>query len=171
MRVPRWVRRDRLGYLRDGHDAQLDKEGRMAQQTKSATSRSNSRASTKNRSASNGSSRSGPKRRPSASPSTASSLGSRLKTPAIAGGAAVAGLAGGLALAKRSSSKKLLGVRMPIAQATSKNLADAAKQIGGFGERVGELAHEVRLVREGVAHSHRRSPVEVVLEGLTSRRT
>jgi len=143
----------------------------MAQQTRSATNRSNSTASTKNRSASNGSSQSAAKQRSSqANESTASSLASKLKTPAIAGGAAVAGLAGGLALAKRGSSTKVFGVRMPSAQATSQNLVDAAKQIGSFGERVGELANEVRMVREGVAHSHRRSPVEVVLEGLTSRR-
>jgi hypothetical protein len=101
---------------------------------------------------------------------TTSSLATRLKTPVIAGGAAVAGLVGGLALAKRGSSRKVLGVPVPSAQTTSQNLAEAAKQIGGFGERVGELANEVRIVREGVAHSHKRSPVEVVLEGLTSRR-
>lgn len=142
----------------------------MSQQTRSATSRSNRTASTKSRSGSNGSSQSAAKQQSSVNESTASSLAGKLKTPAIAGGAAVAGLAGGLALAKRGSSTKLLGVRMPSARATSKNLADAAKQIGSFGERVGELANEVRMVREGVAHSHRRSPVEVVLEGLTSRR-
>jgi len=101
-------------------------------------------------------------------------MASKLKTPAIAGGAAVAGLAGGLALAGRGSRKKLLGVPLPTAmgtQATSRNLAEAAKQIGSFGERIGELAAEVRMVREGAAQDHGRSPIEVVLQGLTSRRT
>ena len=100
-------------------------------------------------------------------------LRSKLKTPAIAGGAAVAGLAGGLALAGRGSHRKLLGVPLPTAagtQATSRNPTEAAKQIGSFGVRVGELASEVRMLREGAAHDHKRSPIEVVLQGLTSRR-
>ena len=131
----------------------------MTQQTKSASNRSNSTPSTRGRSTSN-------------SDATAAqpSLAGRLKTPVIAGGAALAGLAGGLVLAKRGTSRKVLGVRVPSAQTTSNNLAEAAKQVGGFGERVGELANEVRLVREGIAHRASRSPVEVVLEGLTSRR-
>ena len=92
-------------------------------------------------------------------PATASSIASKLRTPAIAGGAVVVGLAGGIALGRRGS------------HSASANLAEAAKQIGHFGEKVGDLATEVRIVREGVAHSPRRSPIEVVLEGLTSRRT
>ena len=94
-----------------------------------------------------------------------------LKASALAGGAAAAGLAGGLVLARKGPSR-VLGVRMPAtsgAQAVSQNLADAAKQVGGFGERVGELATEIRLVREGVSNTHTRSPIEVVLQGLTSR--
>lgn len=86
------------------------------------------------------------------------SLASRLKTPMLAGGAAVIGLAGGVALGRRGN------------RSATANLAEAAKQIGSFGEKVGDLATEVRTVREGVAHGERRSPVEVVLEGLTSRR-
>jgi hypothetical protein len=147
----------------------------MAQQTKGASNRPNSAASSRRRSSSNG--RSGSRAKPQSSAtrqSTARSLASKLKTPAIAGGAAVAGLAGGLALAGRGSHRKLLGVPLPTAtktQATSRNLAEAAKQIGSFGERVGELATEVRMVREGAAQDHSPSPIEVVLQGLTSRRT
>jgi hypothetical protein len=89
---------------------------------------------------------------------TGNSLATRLKTPAIAGGAAVLGLAGGVALGRRS------------ARSASANLAEAAKQIGSFGEKVGDLATEVSMVREGVANSRKRSPIEVVLEGLTARR-
>lgn len=144
----------------------------MAQQTKSGSNRSNGSAPATKRSPSRSSSR--PKSGSSAGKKTApGSLASKLKTPAIASGAAVAGLVGGLALSRGGSRPKVLGKRLPSslgAQATSQNLADAAKQIGSFGERIGELANEVRLVREGVAHSQRRSPVEVVLEGLTSRR-
>ncbi len=146
----------------------------MAQQTKSERNRSNGTASTRKSSSSNGSARTRTKPQPSAlEEATASPLASRLKTSAIAGGAAAAGLAGGLLLAQRSSRKKVMGVALPSVtgpKATSKNLAEAAKQVGSFGERVGELATEVRMIREGVAHSQKRSPIEVVLEGLTSRR-
>jgi hypothetical protein len=97
-----------------------------------------------------------------------------LKTPLIAGGAALGGLAGGLALgARRSAPRKVLGMTMPRwgnAASASKNLASVANQIAVANERLGELTTEVRRVREQTSKSTRRSPVEVVLEGLTSRR-
>jgi hypothetical protein len=104
--------------------------------------------------------------------SESDSLARKAKTPAIAGSAAVAGLIGGIALSRRAPGKKILGVRLGTgtARAASESLADAAKDIGAFGERVGELANEIRVVREGVADRHSRSPIEVVLEGLTARR-
>ncbi len=148
----------------------------MAQQTKSASNRS--AASTRKRLASTqrpfdlrkrnrGRARSRSLRR-------RNRIASKLKVPAIATGAAAAGLAGGLALAGRRSPRKLLGVRLPGSAApTSQNLAEAAKQIGSFGERVGELATEIRTVRQGVANAkdqdQKRSPIEVVLQGLTAR--
>jgi len=145
----------------------------MAQQTKRGSNRSSSAATANGRSAANGRSSAAKKQQ---SRQTAQSkirpVANKLKLPAIAAGAAAAGLAGGLALAKGGSSKKLLGVKLPTAsgtEAASKNLAEAAKQIGSFGERVGQLATEVRLVREGVAQTRDRSPIEVVLQGLTSR--
>jgi hypothetical protein len=100
----------------------------------------------------------------------------KAKGPALAAGVGLAGLAGGVVLAGRNSRKRVLGVPMPTksgAQAVSKNLADAAKNIGSFGEGMGSLAAEVRKVREGVAGGDaekRRSPIEVVLQGLTRRR-
>ena len=101
-------------------------------------------------------------------------VGEKARTPAIIGSAALAGLVGGWALARNGGSRRVLGVKLPgpvaPGSAATQNVAEAARQVGLFGERVGELAHEVRLVREGIAHSHRRSPVEVVLEGLTTRR-
>jgi hypothetical protein len=50
------------------------------------------------------------------------------------------------------------------AHAVSKNLAEAAKNVGSFGEGMGSLAAEVRRVREGVAMARetKRSPIEVV---------
>lgn len=152
-------------------------------QTRSTASRTNGAATSRKGASSNGSAPSrkrSPSSRSSGSRSKSSgsarsqdvkgdSLSERVKTSAIAGGAAAAGLAGGLMLARRG---KVLGMRVPGSGSASvaKNLAEAAKQVGGFGERVGDLANEIRLVREGVAHNQKRSPVEVVLEGLTSRR-
>jgi hypothetical protein len=84
--------------------------------------------------------------------------------PVVAAGAGIAGLAGGLALAHRRNGG--------VAHTVSKNLAEAAKSVGTLGEGMGSLAAEVRQVREGVATAGepKRSPVEVVLQGLTRRR-
>ena len=140
----------------------------MAQQSKSASSRSaatakkrSSAASTRKRASTNGRATTSSKPRSRSRPKAPAneSLASKLKVPAIATGAAAAGLLGGL-LASRSAKKP-----------ASQNLAEAAKQIGSFGERVGELAGEIRTIREGVAGARnpKRSPIEVVLQGLTSR--
>jgi hypothetical protein len=99
----------------------------------------------------------------------------KAKVPALAAGAGIVGLAGGVALAGRSARKRVLGVPLPTksgTQAVSKNLADASKNVGSFGEGRGSLAAEVRKVREGVGNGaeKRRSPIEVVLQGLTRRR-
>ena len=105
--------------------------------------------------------------------SAVGSTAKRLKTPALAAGVGLAGLAGGLALS-RDRRTKVLGVRMPSmsgAQATSKNVAEAAKHVGSFAEKAGELASEVRSTREAIdRNGTRRSPIEVVLQGLTSRK-
>ncbi|HEX5711838.1 MAG TPA: hypothetical protein VFX85_00825 [Solirubrobacterales bacterium] len=92
----------------------------------------------------------------------------KAKVPLMAGSAALAGIAGGIALGNRQTHRHHNG----IAGLKSKDLAKAAKKAGGAGLRVGELALEGRRAREarngnGGAH---RSPVEVVLQGLTSRR-
>jgi hypothetical protein len=100
----------------------------------------------------------------------------KARGPAIAAGVGLAGLATGVGLASRNSRKRVLGVPMPTksgAQAVSENLAEAAKNVGSFGEGMGSLAVEVRKVREGFAGGDaekRRSPIEVVLQGLTKRR-
>lgn len=51
----------------------------------------------------------------------------------------------------------------------SRGLAKAAKGVGEFGAQMGELASELRKNREQTDGSKNRSPVEVVLDGLTSR--
>jgi hypothetical protein len=108
----------------------------------------------------------------------------KAKGPALAGGAALVGLAGGLAIA-RGGRRRVLGVPVPgsrrplvkistprstRAKVRGKDLMKAAGEVGSAGRRVGELAGEVRMVREQMDAKRRRSPVEVVLEGLTSRR-
>jgi hypothetical protein len=90
---------------------------------------------------------------------------SKARVPLMAGGAALAAGAGGLALGTRQAHRKggLGGV-------SSKDLAKAARKAGDVGAQVGEIALEVRRARQsGNGHVHR-SPIEVVLQGLTSRR-
>jgi hypothetical protein len=89
---------------------------------------------------------------------------SKAKVPLLAGGAALAGAAGGLALGSRRSSRR------PRVKVSSKDLAKAARDVGGFGAQVGRLASELQQTREAAGNGKHRSPVEVVLEGLTSRR-
>jgi hypothetical protein len=93
---------------------------------------------------------------------------SKAKTPLLAGGAAVAGAAGGLALGShRARKSKALG--RPRVKIRSRDLARAARDVGQFGMDVGQLATELRRNREQANGAKRRSPVEVVLDGLTHR--
>jgi len=94
----------------------------------------------------------------------------KAKVPLMAGGAALAGAAGGLALGTHQAHRKngLGGLGSKLG---SKDLAKAARKAGDIGAQVGEIALEVRRAREssnGNGKVHR-SPIEVVLQGLTSR--
>jgi len=106
--------------------------------------------------------------------------------PGLAGGAALVGLAGGLAIAGRGGRRRVLGVplpksRRPLVKVTAprpgrnkvlgKDLIKAAGEVGSAGRKAGELAGEIRLVRQQLDANRRRSPIEVVLEGLTARRS
>jgi hypothetical protein len=94
---------------------------------------------------------------------------SKAKTPLLAGGAAVAGAAGGLALGARQA-RKSKALRRPKVKIRSQDLAKAARDVGQFGMDVGQLASELRRNREAANGGKHRSPVEVVLDGLTHRR-
>jgi hypothetical protein len=97
-------------------------------------------------------------------------VASKAKAPLLASGAALAGVAGGIAIGARSA-RQAKGMRRPKVKIDSHDLARAAKEVGRFGADVGQLAAELRRNREQ-AHGNgarRRSPVEVVLDGLTSR--
>jgi hypothetical protein len=102
------------------------------------------------------------------------STASKAKLPALASGAAIAGLAGGVALGARGRSRrKLMGIPVPrrsVLKASTKNLASSAQNAARFGEQLAELTTEVKRTREAVQGDTKRSPVEVVLEGLTHRR-
>src|ERR1044071_5195580 len=93
----------------------------------------------------------------------------KAKTPLLAGGAAVAGAAGGLALGARQARKSKT-LRRPKVKIRSQDLARAARDVGQFGMDVGQLAGELRKNREAANGAKHRSPVEVVLDGLTHRR-
>jgi hypothetical protein len=98
---------------------------------------------------------------------------SKAKIPLLAGSAALIGAAGGVVFGATRSGGKVLGVKMPASKRVkirSSDLAKAAKDVGHFGDRVGDLASEIRRVREGVADGAKDSPIEVLLRGLTKPR-
>jgi len=94
----------------------------------------------------------------------------KARTPLLAGGAALVGAAGGVALGARQAKRsKTLVPRKPRIKVDSKDLARTAKEVGEFGVQVGQLAAELRHNREQANGIKHRSPIEVVLQGLTSR--
>jgi hypothetical protein len=94
----------------------------------------------------------------------AAKLVSKAKLPLLAGGAAAAGLASGVAIgAKRAQRRSHLSL-------SSRDLAKAARQVGVFGTQVGQVASELQRAREAANDGQHRSPIEIVLEGLTARR-
>jgi hypothetical protein len=85
----------------------------------------------------------------------------RASRPALAAGAAAAGLAGGL----------LVGSRVSIGRRRSKRalaLAGAKRFMAAAG-KTSNAADDIRVIREQLENANRRSPVEVVLDGLTHR--
>jgi hypothetical protein len=98
---------------------------------------------------------------------------SKAKVPLLAGGAVLVGAASGVAFGASRSGSKLLGVKLPEPKRVkirSKDLAKAAKEVGHFGEQIGELTTELKSFREGAANGGANSPIEVLLRGLTARR-
>jgi hypothetical protein len=94
---------------------------------------------------------------------------SKAKLPLAAGGAALAGAAGGLAIGMRKARRgRGIGGAIPRRKV---NVAKAAKEVGAFGAQMGQLAAELQNTREAANDSTHRSPIEVVLEALTARRS
>jgi hypothetical protein len=104
------------------------------------------------------------------------SAAKKLKTPLIATGTGLAGVAAGFALT-RKKDKGISGIpllsRSGTRRGTTKSLGEAAKNIGMLAERTGKVAEQVRVASEAIgddsAPRKSKSAIEVVLEGLTSR--
>jgi hypothetical protein len=103
------------------------------------------------------------------------SAAKKLKTPLIATGTGLAGVAAGIAVARKNSG--ISGISLPsrgAGRATTKGLGEAAKSIGLLAERTGKVAQQVRVASEAIGEGSEprksKSAIEVALEGLTSRR-
>lgn len=98
--------------------------------------------------------------------------GSAARLPLVAGGAALAGAAGGVALGSKLAGRRVLGITLPRPkrlQLRSEDVAEAARNAAGLLEKVGRVAGEAGDV-DGAARGRRSSPLEVLLQGLTARR-
>jgi hypothetical protein len=77
-------------------------------------------------------------------------LASKAKGPLLAGGAALAGVAGGVALKSRSQNRRpinrLKSVSLPKVDLDS--LTSAARQVRSIGEQVGDLADAADKTRK-----------------------
>jgi hypothetical protein len=84
--------------------------------------------------------------------------------PALAAGAAAAGLAGGMLIGSRKGSglfrRKRSGTALAIA---------GAKRFAAAAGKASNTADDIRAIREQLENANRRSPIEVVLDGLTHR--
>ena len=78
----------------------------------------------------------------------------KAKVPAIAAGAALAGVAGGVVLGRNGGRNgKSRGISLPRLGSRAsmvKLLGTGAKEIGKTGYKIGQLTSEVRKVREAV---------------------
>jgi hypothetical protein len=91
----------------------------------------------------------------------------RAGKPALAAGAAAAGLAGGLLVGARIGAGSGLLVR----RRSRKALAVAgAKRLAATAVKASSTADDIHALREHVETLNRRSPIEVLLDALTHRR-
>ena len=115
---------------------------------------------------------------------TAAGAAKRARGPMLAAGAAAAGLAGGLVAGSRRGSKrrgfglidrrpKVLGVRVGPKSGALKAaelLRDGARHLDSATSQVSGATSDVRELNDQLDRLNRRSPLEVVLDGLTHRR-
>ena len=152
--------------------------GRAAAKSRSRASRSqNARTPKRKASSSNQKGRVDAAKGANAAGNAVTSAAKKLKTPLIATGTGLAGVAAGFALTQKKN-KGISGIPLPsrrgTRRATTKSLGEAAKNIGMLAERTGKVAQQVRVaseaIGEGSSPRKSKSAIEVVLEGLTSRR-
>ena len=95
------------------------------------------------------------------------SIAHRSTGPALAAGAAAAGFAGGLLIGSRVTAVRgLFGRRRPGAVVA---LAAGARRAATMAGKASNTADDIRAIREQLENANRRSPIEVVLDGLTHR--
>jgi hypothetical protein len=142
--------------------------GRSKQAANRSQSRSRSSTNARSRSTSNGRSGSSSKGAMTTVTDTIGSAAKKAKTPIVAGGAGVAGLAAGTALGallRGSRRPRVLGMPVPRAQ----QIKTGAQKAVRAGRWFYDVQTDLRLLREHAEHSRRQSPIEVLLSGLTSR--
>jgi hypothetical protein len=142
--------------------------GRSKQAANRSQSRSRSSTNARSRSRSNGRPRSSSKGAMATMTDTIGSAAKKAKTPIVAGGAGVAGLAAGTALGallRGSRRPRVLGMPVPRGQ----QIKTGAQKALRTGRWFYDVQTDLRLLREHAEHSRRQSPIEVLLSGLTSR--
>jgi len=92
----------------------------------------------------------------------------------MAAGAALAGLATGAALASRGRGRlgDVAAAAAPLPRregGTAKMFLQATRELHGTACTLNDLASEIRQLRELAQAGRGRSPIEVVLQGLTRR--
>jgi len=118
-------------------------------------------------------------------PASIATAARRARGPMLAAGATAAGLAGGLALGSRAKPKRrgvsaLLAPRrrvlgVPVGRRSgvvrsAKALGQVARELNSATSQVSTTTDDIRQIREQLDKANRRSPLEVVLDGLTHRR-
>jgi len=86
--------------------------------------------------------------------------------PALTAGAAVAGLAGGLVIGSRLGTGAGLLVRR---RSTTALALAGAKRLAKTVVTASRAADDIHAIRDQLEQANRRSPIEVVLDGLTHR--
>jgi hypothetical protein len=94
------------------------------------------------------------------------SAGRNVGKPALTAGAAAAGLAGGLLLGSRLGT----GAGLLVRRRSSSALARAgAKRMATTAVKASKAVDDIHAIREQLENANKRSPIEVVLDGLTHR--
>ena len=98
----------------------------------------------------------------------------KAKGPMLAAGATAAGLAGGLALGSRMSSKRRTVLGVPVGRRsglikTAQALGKVASEMSSARHQASVATDDIHQIREHLEREHRRSPIEVVLDALTHR--